>query len=194
MIGQRCDKCRVHLCDDCWYSNCKMMCPICDRESLNKPVRCGICSMMFHVKDITECCICCDTFCNSCMLCIAHPCICTLPERYLQTCSFTLSTATSTNINISELRQQVHSVIDKFFFHDIMCADFAFLEDISSKNARFVKHSSNILCLIDNVKNVTSDINVYDFPGDSYRVACETFDPYIETCEEDITRFLEQIE
>lgn len=143
--------------------------------------------MLYHVKDVTECCICVSMFCNDCMLGIAHPCVCVC----VNTPNAVPNTIQS-NVIPLELKQHVCDVIENFYFHDIMCAEFAFLGCILSKGARFVKHSNHIVCLIDNVKNSTSGAIVYGFPGDSYSVAYKTFDPSEETCDQDIIKYLEE--
>lgn len=62
-----CRQCRIMICADCLYNKCKSLCPICDRELLNQPVKCNGCREPFHIKDTTMCCLCNDCFCQTCM-------------------------------------------------------------------------------------------------------------------------------
>jgi len=65
-IHEACERCKIKICEHCFYSQCKMLCPICDREELNKPKECGVCQKFFHDKDTSVCCICNEQICNAC--------------------------------------------------------------------------------------------------------------------------------
>jgi hypothetical protein len=65
-VEQSCSQCKVKLCFNCWYNNCKGICPICERSSLNRPKICFACDNHFHIRDVTICSICNKYICYEC--------------------------------------------------------------------------------------------------------------------------------
>jgi hypothetical protein len=61
-----CNRCHTKICIQCSRNDCKVLCPICDREQLNTPVRCIHCLTLFHLKDGLMCQACSKMTCYTC--------------------------------------------------------------------------------------------------------------------------------
>ena len=57
--------CCSDLCNDC-FLKIKGICPICDRENLNKQVNCERCNTIHKILDINNCDMCNRNICNDC--------------------------------------------------------------------------------------------------------------------------------
>ena len=66
VIAPGCQRCEIALCFNCSRNNCKGLCPICDRQILNRPCHCAECHKDFHVKD--------GLMCNGCSADICYTC------------------------------------------------------------------------------------------------------------------------
>lgn len=58
--------CSLALCERCWVDECKMLCPVCQREELNAKRICHICGDTYHVRDIDSCDVCSLGTCRAC--------------------------------------------------------------------------------------------------------------------------------
>lgn len=59
--GKACYTCSIDICSVC-YKECDKICPICDREKLNKLIQCEICHVDKRRKDILMCSWCKDCY------------------------------------------------------------------------------------------------------------------------------------
>lgn len=73
-ITSVCPQCSVKLCMKCWYSKCKLFCPICCRADLNKKRMCNVCYDRHSLFDITVCGLCKLWVCKECEINKIHNC------------------------------------------------------------------------------------------------------------------------
>lgn len=69
-----CGTCRIKLCVNCWFKDCKTFCPICNRQQLNQNYICHLCFSYFTIKNISICSMCNKWMCKSCNDMSYHSC------------------------------------------------------------------------------------------------------------------------
>ncbi len=66
--------CKLAICERCWLDDCRMLCPVCQRQELNTKRQCHVCLKTFHLREVDACDVCSLGTCRDCKQHNSHAC------------------------------------------------------------------------------------------------------------------------